>query len=289
MYNIMNVSSADLKALTSNEKTTQNGNTTVVNTNIATITDAINTATKSKDKVDYAIAVMVNALSKIPNDAYKSLDLHYTVKKDSKEVDVLVDNYSKYCYYAFGYSQSHCSKLARVADKFLTISNTDNFLKLAITDSSQYAIDKESRTKMEIVADFNSVTGLCDRYGYPFNISQLAEMLTYTDEQIVKAIEDGEIDSTSAAQSGIRDTLKKLYKSDTQSVNGNADGNTDGNADGNTDETQNSTTYIVQNNDTSRLSSILSILETIENEKFKETKFVTDFIKTVTVTLANNK
>lgn len=285
MYNIMNVSSADLKALTSNERTSQNGNETVVNTNIATITDAINTATRSKDKVDYAIAVMVNALSKIPVDAYKSLDLHYTTKKDGKEIDNLVDNYSKYCYYSFGYSQSHCSKLARVADKFLTISNTDSFLKLATTDSAQYAIDKDSNVKLEIVADFNSVTGLCDRYGYPFNVSQLAEMLTYTDEQIVQAIEDGEIDSTSAAQSGIRDILKKLYKS----TDNNAHADTDSNTDGNTDEAQNSTTYIVQNNDTSRLSSILSILETIENEKFKETKFVADFIKTVTVTLANNK
>lgn len=282
MYNIMNVSTADLKALTSTEKTTQNGNTTVVNTNIATITDAINTATKSKDKVDYAIAVMVNALSKIPVDAYKSLDLHYTTKKDGKEVDNLVDNYSKYCYYAFGYSQSHCSKLARVADKFLTISNTDSFLKLATTDSTQYAIDKDSNVKLEIVADFNSVSGLCDRYGYPFNISQLAEMLTYTEEQIVEAIENGDIDSTSAAQSGIRDTLKKLYKSDTDSTSA-AHSDTDGNTD------DNSVTYVVQNNDTSRLSSILSILETIENDKFKETKFVMDFIKTVNVTLANNK
>lgn len=282
MYNIMNVSTADLKALTSTEKTTQNGNTTVVNTNIATITDAINTATKSKDKVDYAIAVMVNALSKIPVDAYKSLNLHYTTKKDGKEVDNLVDNYSKYCYYAFGYSQSHCSKLARVADKFLTISNTDSFLKLATTDSTQYAIDKDSNVKLEIVADFNSVSGLCDRYGYPFNISQLAEMLTYTEEQIVEAIENGDIDSTSAAQSGIRDTLKKLYKSDTDSTSA-AHSDTDGNTD------DNSVTYVVQNNDTSRLSSILSILETIENDKFKETKFVMDFIKTVNVTLANNK
>lgn len=284
MYNIMNVSTADLKVLTSTEKTIQNGNKTVVNTNIATITDAINTATKSKDKVDYAIAVMVNALSKIPVDAYKSLDLHYTIKKDGKEVDILVDNYSKYCYYAFGYSQSHCSKLTRVADKFLTISNTDSFLKLATTDSTQYAIDKESNVKLEIVADFNSVSGLCDRYGYPFNISQLAEMLTYTEEQIVEAIENGDIDSTSAAQSGIRDTLKKLYKSDTEST---THSDTDGNTDGNTDD--NSVTYVVQNNDTSRLSSILSILETVENDKFKETKFVMDFIKTVNVTLANNK
>ena len=284
MYNIMNVSTADLKALTSKERTTQKDNETIVNTNIATITDAINTATKSKDKVDYAIAVMVNALSKIPCDAYKSLDVHYTVKKDGKEVDVLVDNYSKYCYYAFGYSQSHCSKLARVADKFLTISNTDSFLKLATTESAQYAIDKNANTKLEIVADFNSVTGLCDRYGYPFNITQLAEMLTYTDEQIVKAIEDGAIDSTSAAQSGIRDTLKALYKVDTTATTA-----TTATTDGDTDGAQDSTTYIVQNNDTSRLSSILSILDTIENDKFKETKFVIDFIKTVSVTLANNK
>ena len=279
MYNIMNVSSADLKALTSNERVSQNGNETVVNTNIATITDAINTATKSKDKVDYAIAVMVNALSKIPADAYKSLDVHYTVKKDGKEVDVLVDNYSKYCYYAFGYSQSHCSKLARVADKFLTISNTDSFLKLATTDSAQYAIDKDARNKLEIVADFNSVTGLCDRYGYAFNITQLAEMLTYTDEQIVKAIENGDIDSTSAAQSGIRDTLKKLYKNDSTATSVNTQENS------NTDNAQDSTTYIVQNNDTSRLSSILSILDTIENEKVLESKFVRDFAQFVAVAL----
>lgn len=280
MNNIMNISTADLSAIISNEKTTQKGNVTCVNTNIATITDAINTATKSKDKVDYAIAVMVNALSKIPDEAYKSLDLHYSAKKDGKEVDVFVNNYSKYCYYAFGYSQSHCSKLARVAEKFLTISDTDNFLKLSTTKSDQYAIDKNSNVKLEIVADFNSVSGLCDRYGYPFNISQLAEMLTYSDEEIVKAIENGDIDSTSASQSGIRDTLKKLYKTTT-------DGATDGATDTKTDD--NSVTYVVQDNDTSRLSSILSILETIENEKFKESKFVMDFIKTVNVTIANNK
>lgn len=286
MNNIMNISTADLAVITSNEKTSQNGNVTRVNTNIATITDAINTATKCKDKVDYAIAVMVNALSKIPDEAYKSLDLHYSAKKDGKEVDVFVNNYSKYCYYAFGYSQSHCSKLARVAEKFLSISDTDNFLKLSTTNSDQYAIDKNSNVKLEIVADFNSVSGLCDRYGYPFNISQLAEMLTYTNEQIVWAIENGDIDSTSAAQSGIRDTLKKLYKTTTDS---NSDSNSDSTTDSTTDTDDNSVTYVVQNNDTSRLSSILSILETIENEKFKETKFVMDFIKTVNVTIANNK
>ena len=287
LTSLMNAQTTDLKALTSTERTSQNGNETVVNANIATITDAIHTAEKAKDKVDYAVAVLVSALSKIPADCYKSLDIHYTDKNSKGEtVDVFVDNYTKYCIYEFGYSQSHVSKLARVAEKFLTIGNTDSFLKLEHTDSAQYAIDKDSNYKLQIVADFNDVTGLCDRYGYAFNVSQLAEMLTYTDDEIVKAIENGDIDSTTSAsgKGGIRDTLKALYKADSTPHN---TANSDGDGDNASNESPDSTTYIVQNNDSARLSTILSILDTLENEKTKTDKFVVDFIKSIKVAIAH--
>jgi hypothetical protein len=281
---LMNAQTTDLKALTSTERTTQNGNETVINANIATITDAIHTAERAKDKVDYSVAVLVYALSKIPAECYKSLDIHYTEKNNKGEtVDVFVDSYTKYCIYEFGRTQSHYSKLSRVAERFLIVNNADSFLKLQCTDSAQYAIDKEATHKFEIVADFNDVTGLCDRYGYAFNVSQLAEMLTYSTEEITKAIEDGTIDSTTSAsgKDGIRDTLKALYKADSTAQT------TTNNAESNDNAPQDSTTYIVQNTDTARLSTILSILETIENEKAKESKFVTDFISFVNVTLAH--
>ena len=280
---LMNAQTTDLKVLTSSERISQNGNETIVNANIATLTDAIHTAERAKDKVDYAVAVLVSALAKIPAECYKSLDRHYIEKdKDGNEVDVLVDSYTKYCIAEFKYSQSHVSKLARVAEKFLNIQNTDNFLKLQCTDSEQYAIDKSATHKLEIVADFDNVTGLCDRYGYPFNISQLAELLTYTDAQIVETIESGEIDSTTSAsgKNGIRDIMKARYKTDNTSQS-------TAQSTAQNDNAQDSTTYIVQNTDTSRLSTILSILETIENEKVKESKFVVDFIKTINVTIAH--
>ena len=286
---LMNAQTTDLKALTSTERTTQNGNETIVNANIASITDAIHTAERAKDKVDYAVAVLVSALSKIPSDAYKSLDIHYTEKNNKGEsVDVFVDSYTKYCIHEFGYSQSHVSKLSRVAEKFLNIKDSDNFLKLANTDSTQYAIDKDASHKLEIVADFNSVTGLCDRYGYAFNVSQLAELLTYTDEQIVETIESGEIDSTTSAsgKNGIRDIMKARYKADSTASNtASTASNTASTASTDNTDAQDSTTYIVQNNDTSRLSSILSILDTLENEKTRDSKFVKDFIQFVIVAL----
>lgn len=282
---LMNAQTTDLKALTSTERTTQNGNETIVNANIATITDAIHTAERAKDKVDYSVAVLVYALSKIPTECYKSLDIHYTEKNSNGEtVDVFVDSYTKYCIHEFGRTQSHYSKLSRVAERFLTVNNADSFLKLQCTNSNQYAIDKDASNKFEIVADFDNVTGLCDRYGYAFNVSQLAEMLTYSTDEITKAIEDGTIDSTTSAsgKDGIRDTLKALYKADSTSQN-----TAQPQDENNNEQSQDSTTYIVQNTDTARLSTILSILDTLENEKSKENKFVMDFIKFVNVTIAH--
>jgi hypothetical protein len=282
---LMNAQTTDLQVLTSKERTSQYGNETVINANIATITDAIHTAERAKDKVDYSVAVLVYALSKIPAECYKSLNIHYTEKNNKGEtVDVFVDSYTKYCIYEFGRTQSHYSKLSRVAERFLKVNNADNFLKLQCTDSAQYAIDKEATHKFEIVANFNDVTGLCDRYGYAFNVSQLAEMLTYSTEEITKAIEDGTIDSTTSAsgKDGIRDTLKALYKADSTSQNVSND-----NVEPNDNAPQDSTTYIVQNTDTARLSTILSILDTLENEKTIESKFVKDFVQFINVTIAH--
>ena len=120
---------SDKKTLASNIKLDENNK---IVCSIATISDAILNLEKSKDKADYGIAVLVNTLANIDNEVYKSLDISYT---DKEGKTITVDNWTKYCKYEFDYSQSHCSKLKRVADTFFTLSNADSFLTLKANDN----------------------------------------------------------------------------------------------------------------------------------------------------------
>ena len=267
---------ADNKTLASNVKVDANNK---IVCSIATISDAILNLEKTKDKADYGISVLVNTLSSIDNDVYKSLDVSYT-DKDGKTVTV--DNWTKYCKYRFDYSQSHCSKLKRVADKFFTLSNADNFLALKANDTEYINTDNDS--KLAIVANTSCVNVLKDAFGFPFNISQLQELLTYSVEDITDAIEKCLITSASKASSGddsVRAVMKKEYG--TTSADGNTDGNTDDNANVNT------VTYNVEDNDTSRYNTIVSLINSIEDESFKTNDFTVKFVKYINAVLANNK
>lgn len=275
---------ADNKTLASNIKIDANNK---IVCSIATISDAILNLEKTKDKADYGISVLVNTLSSIDNDVYKSLDVSYT-DKDGKTVTV--DNWTKYCKYRFDYSQSHCSKLKRVADKFFTLSNVDNFLALKANDNEYINTDNDS--KLAIVANTSCVNVLKDAFGFPFNISQLQELLTYSVEDITDAIEKCLITSASKTTSGddsIRAIMKKTYG--TTSTDGNTDGNADGNADANADDSANvnTITYNVEDNDTSRYNTIVSLINSIEDETFKTNDFTVKFVKYINAVLANNK
>lgn len=270
---------ADNKTLASNIKVDANNK---IVCSIATISDAILNLEKTKDKADYGISVLVNTLSSIDNDVYKSLDVSYT-DKDGKTVTV--DNWTKYCKYRFDYSQSHCSKLKRVADKFFTLSNTDNFLALKANDNEYINTDNDS--KLAIVANTSCVNVLKDAFGFPFNISQLQELLTYSVEDITDAIEKCLITSASKTTSGddsIRAVMKKNYSTAL------TDGNTDSVEDI-TDDTANvnTVTYNVEDNDTSRYNTIVSLINSIEDETFKTNDFTVKFVKYINAVLANNK
>ena len=271
---------ADNKTLASNIKLDENNK---IVCSIATISDAILNLEKSKDKADYGIAVLVNTLANITNDVYKSLDISYT-DKDGKTVTV--DNWTKYCKYQFDYSQSHCSKLKRVSEMFFTLSNADSFLALKANDNEYINTDNDS--KLAIVANTNCVNVLKDAFGFPFNISQLQELLTYKPEDIADAIEKCLITSASKASSGddsIRIVMKKNYG--TQKTDGNTD-STDGNTDS-TDATVNTITYNVEDNDASRYNTIVSLINSVEDETFKSNDFTVKFVKYINAVLANQK
>lgn len=271
---------ADNKTLVSNVKVDANNK---IVCSIATISDAILNLEKAKDKADYGISVLVNTLSSIDNDVYKSLDVSYT-DKDGKTITV--DNWTKYCKYRFDYSQSHCSKLKRVADKFFTLSNADNFLALKANDNEYINTDNDS--KLAIVANTSCVNVLKDAFGFPFNISQLQELLTYNVEDITEAIENCLITSASKASSGddsVRAVMKKNYG--TTITDNTSDGGTDGNTDDNA--IVNTITYNVEDNDTSRYNTIVSLINSIEDENFKTNDFTVKFVKYINAVLANNK
>ena len=275
---------ADKKTLASNIKLDENNK---IVCSIATISDAILNLEKSKDKADYGIAVLVNTLANIDSDVYKSLDITYT---DKEGKTITVDNWTKYCKYEFDYSQSHCSKLKRVADTFFTLSNADSFLTLKANDNEYINTDNDS--KLAIVANTSCVNVLKDAFGFPFNISQLQELLTYSADDIADAIEKCLITSASKTINGddsIRNVMKVNYG--TQTTNGNTD-STDGNTDGNTDSNNdnvNTVTYNVEDNDTSRFNTIVSLINSIEDETFKTNDFTVKFVKYINVVLANNK
>lgn len=273
---------ADKKTLASNIKLDENNK---IVCSIATISDAILNLEKTKDKADYGIAVLVNTLANIDNDVYKSLAISYTDKEGNT---INVDNWTKYCKYQFDYSQSHCSKLKRVADKFFTLSNADNFLALKANDNEYINTDNES--KLAIVANTSCVNVLKDAFGFPFNISQLQELLTYDVEDITDAIEKCLITSASKTMNGndsIRNVMKKYYGAQSQDENNNEpsqDGNTDSNSDN-----VNTVTYNVEDNDTSRYNTIVSLINSIEDETFKTNDFTVKFVKYINAILANNK
>ena len=267
---------SDKKTLASNIKLDENNK---IVCSIATISDAILNLEKSKDKADYGIAVLVNTLANIDSDVYKSLDITYT---DKEGKTITVDNWTKYCKYEFDYSQSHCSKLKRVADTFFTLSNADSFLTLKANDNEYINTDNDS--KLAIVANTSCVNVLKDAFGFPFNISQLQELLTYSADDIADAIEKCLITSASKTISGndsIRNVMKANYG--TQTTNGNTD-STDGNNDN-----VNTVTYNVEDNDTSRFNTIVSLINSIEDETFKTNDFTVKFVKYINAVLANNK
>lgn len=275
---------SDKKTLASNIKLDENNK---IVCSIATISDAILNLEKSKDKADYGIAVLVNTLANIDSDVYKSLDITYT-DKEGKTINV--DNWTKYCKYEFDYSQSHCSKLKRVADTFFTLSNADSFLTLKANDNEYINTDNES--KLAIVANTACVNVLKDAFGFPFNISQLQELLTYSADDIADAIEKCLITSASKTINGV-DSIRNVMKANygTQTTNGNTDstdGNTEGNTDGNNDNV-NTVTYNVEDNDTSRFNTIVSLINSIEDETFKTNDFTVKFVKYINAVLANNK
>ena len=271
---------ADKKTLASNIKIDANNK---IVCSIATISDAILNLEKSKDKAEYGISVLVNTLANIDSDVFKSLDISYT-DKDGKTVTV--DNWTKYCKYRFDYSQSHCSKLKRVADKFFTLSNADSFLALKANDNEYINTDNDS--KLAIVANTNCVEVLKDAFGFSFNISQLQELLTYSVEDITDAIEKCLITSASKASSG-NDSIRNVMKAHYGTIeDGNTDGNTDG-TDGNIDNNVNTTTYNVEDNDTSRYNTIVSLINAIEDETFKTNDFTVKFVKYINAVIANNK
>ena len=280
--NILTIS--DKKTLASSIKLDENNK---IVCSIATISDAILNLEKSKDKADYGIAVLVNTLANIDSDVYKSLDITYT---DKEGKTITVDNWTKYCKYEFDYSQSHCSKLKRVADTFFTLSNADSFLTLKANDNEYINTDNDS--KLAIVANTSCVNVLKDAFGFSFNISQLQELLTYSADDIADAIEKCLITSASKTINGndsIRNVMKANYGA--QTTNGNTD-STDGNTDGNTDSNNdnvNTVTYNVEDNDTSRFNTIVSLINSIEDETFKSNDFTVKFVKYINAVLANNK
>lgn len=271
---------SDKKTLASNIKLDENNK---IVCSIATISDAILNLEKSKDKADYGIAVLVNTLANIDSDVYKSLDISYT---DKEGKTVTVDNWTKYCKYEFDYSQSHCSKLKRVAETFFTLSNADSFLTLKANDNEYINTDNDS--KLAIVANTSCVNVLKDAFGFPFNISQLQELLTYSADDIADAIKKCLITSASKTTSGedsIRNVMKANYGKQT------TDGNTvstDGNTDTNNNDV-NTITYNVEENDTSRFNTIISLINSIEDETFKTNDFTVKFVKYINAVLVNNK
>ena len=279
MYTQNTLTVTDKKTLASNIKLDENNK---IVCSIATISDAILNLEKTKDKADYGIAVLVNTLANIDSDVYKSLAISYTDKEGNT---INVDNWTKYCKYQFDYSQSHCSKLKRVADKFFTLSNADNFLALKANDNEFINTDNDS--KLAIVANTSCVNVLKDAFGFPFNISQLQELLTYDVEDITDAIEKCLITSASKTMNG-DDSIRNVMKANYGNTDGKTDGKTDGNTDGNTDNV-NTVTYNVEDNDTSRFNTIVSLINSIEDETFKTNDFTVKFVKYIHAVLANNK
>lgn len=247
---------------------------------IATISDAILNLEKTKDKADYGISVLVNTLSNIENDTFKALDINFT---DRNGKTVVVDNWTKYCKFRFDYSQSHCSKLKRVADKFFTLTNADNFLTLKANDDDFINTDNESN--LAIIANTSCVSVLKDAFGFPFNISQLQELLTYSAETISDAIERCLITSASKSTSGddsIRAVMKRTYCTETEPIYENSENSTENSG--------NSTVaYNVENNDNSRFNTILSLIESVDDDSFKSSDVTEKFVKYINVLLVNNK
>ena len=219
---------------------------------LANLARGVKNLEKGKIKVDYTIALVLNAMSKLDKSVFSNAGF---------------DSFVNYCEQEFSYTKGHVYKLCKVAEKFLTIPNMEDFVGLSTVSQETGLIAKDGRN-VDIALNTNSVKGLVDNFGFPFSITQMQEMAFLENSEIINLIQENKV-KASMACSTIREVVKALK-------NGN-DTNSEGKKQ-KKEKVDNGEIKAKVSNDAERFQSIIDIMSMVEMEIFNESPVTANFV-----------
>ena len=219
---------------------------------LANLARGVKNLEKGKIKVDYTIALVLNAMSKLDKSVFTNAGF---------------DNFVSYCEQEFSYTKGHVYKLTKVAEKFLTIPNMEDFVGLATTSQETGLIAKDGRN-VDISLNTNAVKGLQDNFGFPFSITQMQEMAFLETSEITNLIEKNKV-KASMSCSAIREVVKALKTGNDTNSEEKKQKN---------EKVKNGEIKAKVSNDAERFQSIVDIISMVEMEIFTTSEITSNFV-----------
>lgn len=219
---------------------------------LANLSRGVKNLEKGKIKVDYTIAMVLNAMSKLDKEVFTNAGF---------------DNFVAYCEQEFSYTKGHVYKLTKIAEKFLTIPSLEDFVGVATTSQETGLVAKDGRN-VDIALNTNAVKGLQDKFGFPFSITQMQEMAFLDTKDIIGLIEENKV-KASMSCSAIREVVKALKTGDETGKTGKKE---------KASKDKDGVISAKVSNDAERFQSIIDIISMVEMEIFNDSDITKDFV-----------
>lgn len=239
---------------------------------------AMDVLTRNSNKNDFTKAVIMSAILETCTDDKKLLA---ETKKTLAE-----------CY---GYGSTNAvDKVYRAVTTFMSVDNK-NLLSLKENDEVKDVISENGKS-YEMVVNNRCVNTLTDKYGFEFSISALQELLWLKDEngnvdveKITELISDGKLLASMPTSSKTKASIRSVVNENKLNNNGNNNGNNNNDNDNDNDNNTKKSIEYDDKSDKSKAVAIQTIMNSITNEKFVESKFVKEFAEYLTNFIANMK
>ena len=210
----------------------------VASEKLVNLTNSVKVLKEIQKRSDYSISFALNLINKHHKDEIKEIGY--------KSVE-------EYAYSNFNYSKSTFHNYVKIAERFITP-------KIDVRKSLSSAC-----FEISTIMTNDCFTVLEDIDGYPFTISQMLEMLPLTDDEIKEHIEEFSAGDTTktirnkvnAIRSSISTTAEEVLENQTEQTETQ------------TVQTEQTETQTVQTDDTSRILTILEIVNKLENDDIR--------------------
>ena len=289
VQNVDDVHTFELANKSTKDYTLDTMNTPHLNLTANNLLTAMKVLDRNKEKYDYTKAVIMTTL----------IDSCKTNKDIAKMKKLLVEEY--------GYSSTtSIDKIYRAVSSFVTVKSK-NLLSLRKTDDKTETdlsvTDENATNNYTMIVNNSCIDVLKDKYGFPFSLSALQEMIWLKDEngeidvdKIIELINNEKLlasmPTSSKTKMSIRSVIdeNRIDKPENNNNNGNGNGNENGNGNGN--DNDNETTKSIEYDETSDKSkavAIQTIMNSITSETFVNSDFVKGFSKFIEQFIANQK